>query len=70
MEQKEELELANILAKLKKKGYSVFAQYDFSGGEDIFREIFITSTCKKRKTLLVRVAGLITTRKGLGEKPG
>lgn len=70
MEQKEELELANILANLKKKGYSVFAQYDFLGGEEIFRGIFIASTVKERKFILERAAGLITTRKGLGEKPG
>lgn len=69
MEQIEELELADILVKLKRNGYSVFAQYDFLRGEEIFRGIFISPCGKDAKEYLKRVIEIITTQKGLGEKP-
>lgn len=68
MQQEEELELARVLAKLTRNGFSVFAQYDFARGTDILKGILISPGNKDAGLTLERIAELITTQKGLSVK--
>lgn len=70
MEQKEELKLAQLLAKLKKRNCSVFAHYDFLGETEIFKGIFISPADNKAGVFLKQVIEILTTRKGLGGNSG
>jgi hypothetical protein len=70
MEQTEQIELARTLANLKLKGYSILAQYDFTGDEENFLGIWIKPVTPASRLSLERTAEIITNQKGLINKPG
>lgn len=70
MEKKEELQAAKILARLTVNGFSVFAQYDYLAGNEIFKGIMISPKCKEASDILIRITELITNHHGLVTKKG
>jgi hypothetical protein len=65
MEQTEQLKLARLLASLKLKGYSIMAQYDFTGDGENFLGIWIKPVTSDSKLFLEQTADLITNQRGL-----
>jgi len=65
MEQTEQIELARFLANLKLKGFSIMAQYDFTGDNENFLGVWIKPLTRDSKLFLEETADLITNQKGL-----
>lgn len=65
MELTEQMKLASLLAELKQKGYSIMAQYDFTGDIENFMGIWIKPNTRDSKLFLEQTADLITNQKGL-----
>jgi len=65
---REQTELAGILAGLSQKGFTVFAHYDLTVDDEVFKGICIYPKNKEAKAFLEETAGLITMQKGLVNK--
>jgi len=65
MEAREEMAAAKMLARLKLMGFTVFAQYDYLKGIEIFKGIFISPPDREAKQSLERIIELLTTRNNL-----
>lgn len=64
----EQIELARILANLKLNGFSIMAQYDFTGEKENFMGIWIKPVNSDSKIFLEQTADIITNQKGLVSK--
>ncbi len=70
MEQTDQIELARFLANLKLKGFSIMAQYDFTGDNENFLGVWIKPLTRDSKIFLEQTADIITNQKGLINSKG
>lgn len=63
-----ELELAKLFANMASNGFSVYAQYDLSQEDEVFKGLIIAPGNREASLYLRRVAELITNTKGLYTK--
>lgn len=68
MNSKDEMDAAILLARLKQKGFSVFAQYDYLKGIEFFKGVFISPSGPEAKCSLERIIEILTSRSKLAEK--
>ncbi len=68
MNSRDELYAAKALARLKEAGCIVFAQYEYTGGEEMFKGLIISPKSREEGESLERIAEIITTRHGLAKK--